>query len=237
MFEIPHLWTWMPSLTCPCLGLSCGSRSPDLTLPQSSAEHAAMVRRLLGRTGARPFTFFVTCCLRVNSGYGSRSPSKTLRSRRTWMRPLRTNPEESPGTGTLSSWVRVWASKCTTMVCLSTAEAEFVAATEAAKDVVWLRGLLSELGFSLAAPSVLLEDNQACVSMIRNNSVSDRNRHFAVKMAWLRDKVSSKVLSFVFVPSKNNCADIFTKVLPDAQFRLLSARLMLGVQTWGGVSK
>ena len=69
------------------------------------------------------------------------------------------------------------------MVCLSTAETEFVAATEAAKDVVWLRGLLLELGFSLSAPSTLLEDNQACVSIIRNNSVSDRNRHFAVKMA------------------------------------------------------
>ena len=130
-----------------------------------------------------------------------------------------------------------WASKCTTMVCLSTAEAEFVAATEAAKDVVWLRGLLLELGFSLTAPSVLLEDHQACVSMIRNNSVSGRNRHFAVKMAWLRDQVSSKILAFVFVPSKHNCSDIFTKVLPDAQFRLLRDRLMLGVQTRGGVSK
>ena len=66
----------------------------------------------------------------------------------------------------LGSCLVSWASKCTTMVCLSTAEAEFVAATEAAKDdVVWLRGLLLELGFSLTAPSVLLEDNQACVSM------------------------------------------------------------------------
>ena len=44
----------------------------------------------------------------------------------------------------LGSYLVSWASKCTTMVCLSTAEAEFVAATEAAKDVVWLRGLLLE---------------------------------------------------------------------------------------------
>ena len=123
------------------------------------------------------------------------------------------------------------------MVCLSTAESEFVAATEAAKDVVWLRGLLLELGFALTSPSVLLEDNQACVSMIGNNSVSGRNRHFAVKMAWLREQVSNKVLTFIFVPSKLNCADIFTKVLPDAQFRALRDRLMLGVQTRGGVSK
>ena len=40
-----------------------------------------------------------------------------------------------------------WVSKCTTiMVCLSTSEAEFVAVTEAVKDIIWIRGLLKELG-------------------------------------------------------------------------------------------
>ena len=39
-----------------------------------------------------------------------------------------------------------WVTKTTTMVCLSTAESEFVAASEACKDVMWARGLLGELG-------------------------------------------------------------------------------------------
>jgi hypothetical protein len=33
------------------------------------------------------------------------------------------------------------------MVCLSTAESEFVAATEASKELIWFRHLLEELGF------------------------------------------------------------------------------------------
>jgi hypothetical protein len=116
-----------------------------------------------------------------------------------------------------------WSTKTTTMVCLSTAEAEFVAATEAAKDVMWLRGLLTELGYIHATPCRIFEDNQACVAMIKNHVVSPRNRHFAVKMAWLRERVADMHLVFVYVPSKKNIADILTKILNDEQFLVLRA--------------
>ena len=129
----------------------------------------------------------------------------------------------------LSGCLISWASKCTTMVCLSTAEAEFIAATEAAKDVIWIRGLLQELSLDSKVASTVYEDNQACVSMINNSAVSPRNRHFAVKMAWLRDQVSNNKIKFVFVQSKKNFADLFTKVLPEDQFRTLREKLMNGV--------
>ena len=112
------------------------------------------------------------------------------------------------------------------MVCLSTAEAEFVAATEVAKDVLWVRGLLTELGMPPKSPAVIFEDNQACVAMIRNSSVTARNRHFAVKMAWLREQVEAGSLRFAYVASKNNLADIFTKILPAPLFSSLRDRLM-----------
>lgn len=54
------------------------------------------------------------------------------------------------------------------MTCLSTAEAEYVAATEAAKELIWLRNLLTELGLAQPNPSILHEDNQACVHMATN---------------------------------------------------------------------
>ena len=84
----------------------------------------------------------------------------------------------------LGSCLVSWVSKCTTMVCLSTAETEFVAATEAAKDVVWLRGLLMELGFTLPVSSLRSPGGQSGLCLHdSNNSVSGRNRHFAVKIA------------------------------------------------------
>ena len=126
----------------------------------------------------------------------------------------------------LSSCLVCWLTKATTAVCLSTAEAEYIAATECAKDVLWLRNFLIELGFPMSRPSSLYEDNQACVAMVNNHVVTGRNRHFCVKMAWLREQVAAKMVRFVFVASRNNVADIFTKILPpDVHARLAKALL------------
>ena len=119
-----------------------------------------------------------------------------------------------------------WLTKTTTAVCLSTAEAEFVAAAEAVKDLLWLRNFLAELGFPQLHPSQLFEDNQACVAMVTNHVVTGRNRHFCVKMAWLREQVASKIVSLVFVSGRNNVADIFTKVLALAAHARLTLALL-----------
>ena len=120
-----------------------------------------------------------------------------------------------------------WMTKATKAVCLSTAEAEYVAATDAAKDVLWLRNFLQELGFQQQAPSLLYEDNQACVAMVNNHVVTGRNRHFCVKMAWLRQQVTDKLVRFEFVASRNNVADMMTKILPPEAHSRLADQLMM----------
>ena len=119
-----------------------------------------------------------------------------------------------------------WLTKATTAVCLSTAEAEFIAAAEAVKDLLWLRNFLAELGFPQLQPSKLFEDNQACVAMVSNHVVTGRNRHFCVKMARLREQVANKIVSLVFVSGRNNVADIFTKVLALASHTRLTLALL-----------
>ena len=71
--------------------------------------------------------------------------------------------------------------------------------------------------------------------MVRNHVVTGRNRHFAVKMAWLREQVTNRVLVFVFVAGKNNVADIFTKVLTASAFAHLARMLLCrGILPRGG---
>ena len=76
---------------------------------------------------------------------------------------------------------------------------------------------------------------------VRNHAVSGHNRHFCLKMAWLREQVQLGVVNFKFVASKNNVADMFTKILPDAMFLKLRQLLTLfpshGCSNEGGVSK
>jgi hypothetical protein len=118
------------------------------------------------------------------------------------------------------------------MVCLSTAEAEFVAATSAARDVIWLSNAVVELKLLPQLPAVVFEDNQACIAMIKNHVVTGRNRHFCIKMAWLREQVAQGHIVFNFVPSKQNVADIFTKILTDDAFIALRTLLLSPLRTY-----
>ena len=111
-----------------------------------------------------------------------------------------------------------WVSKVSSMVCLSTAEAEFVAATEASKELVWFRNFLIELGFPQNNPAVLHEDNQATIRMASNPVVSARNRHFSIKMHWIREQVANDIVTLQYVSTKDQLADILTKSQPKPLF-------------------
>ena len=81
----------------------------------------------------------------------------------------------------MASFMPVWWSKIRTIrlhacLTLSTAESEYVAATEIAKElVVWLRNMLGEIGLPQSEPTTIYEDNQACIVMASQKMVSGRN--------------------------------------------------------------
>ena len=58
-----------------------------------------------------------------------------------------------------------WSSKKQSTVALSTAEAKYVAATLCAKQVIWHRSLLNEVGISLPSTSTIFLDSQATISI------------------------------------------------------------------------
>ena len=62
------------------------------------------------------------------------------------------------------------------MVTLSTAEAEYVAATEAVKEVIWIAGMLKELKISEEVVTVF-SDSQSALHLCRNPVFHDRTKH------------------------------------------------------------
>ena len=71
----------------------------------------------------------------------------------------------------------MWSSRQQRCVSLSTAEAEYVALSEAGRDVLWLRQLLSELGSSPPKPTRLLEDNKSAIKWTEDSHAWSRSRH------------------------------------------------------------
>lgn len=117
----------------------------------------------------------------------------------------------------------VWASKRQQSVALSTTEAEYVAASEAAKDSVWLSRLFNEISPLKNVP--LLVDNASAIKLAKNPTFHKRSKHIDVRAHFVRERVQNGELKIEHIPSKEQVADILTKPIPRVQFQRLREKL------------
>ena len=106
-----------------------------------------------------------------------------------------------------------WQSKRQPTVAVSTAEAEYMAAASAVKEALWLRQLLSDMGYNLGAVTVHA-DNQSAIKLLRNPVFSARSKHIDVVHHFARERVMRKEVVFQYVRTDHMVADVLTKALP-----------------------
>nr|GEY99414.1 retrovirus-related Pol polyprotein from transposon TNT 1-94 [Tanacetum cinerariifolium] len=73
-----------------------------------------------------------------------------------------------------------WQSRLQKCVALSTTGAEYVAATEACKELLWLKRFLQELGFKQQRYAVLC-DNQSAIHLAKNSMFHKRTKYIDVR--------------------------------------------------------
>lgn len=104
-----------------------------------------------------------------------------------------------------------WRSRRQPTVSLSTAQAEYMASSDAAQQALWLRLLLEDLGFDLSGPTKILNDNMGAIHLSKNSAAQQSAKYISLRSAMLREQVEAKTIELVHVPSKKNEADMFTK--------------------------
>ena len=110
-----------------------------------------------------------------------------------------------------------WKSQLQPIVALSTTESEYVAATEALKEAIWLRGLISEIGFP-DKDMVIFSDSQSAIQLCKNPVFHDRTKHIDVRFYYIRDIVKKGIVKLEKIPSEINLVDMGTKCLPAEKF-------------------
>ena len=83
---------------------------------------------------------------------------------------------------------------------------------------VYLHMLLTELGHPAAGPTVIGEDNNACLTIATTTQTSLRTRHIRIEWHFIREAVQNGDIHLEHVPSEDNPADAMTKPLRGPAF-------------------
>src|SRR6266481_2244671 len=114
-----------------------------------------------------------------------------------------------------------WSSKKQGTVSLSTTEAEYIALTHTAKQMMWIRRLLNEIGLDQRDPTLIRCDNLSVITITHNATYHARTKHIKIYYHFIRKKVASNEASLTYVPSKDNIVDLMTKAIPPEEHNKL----------------
>ncbi|KAG6519381.1 hypothetical protein ZIOFF_022874 [Zingiber officinale] len=85
-----------------------------------------------------------------------------------------------------------WVSKKQQSVAQSSAEAEYISASVATSQAIWLRKILADLGHHQIEGTVLHCDNKSAIAMAKNPVHHNRTRHIALKHHFIRQAIEDK---------------------------------------------
>jgi hypothetical protein len=106
-----------------------------------------------------------------------------------------------------------WSSKQQVVVALSSCEAEYLACSHCARQIIWLRSLFQELGFPQQFPTSLYCDNQGTVSCTHDPQSHSRMKHIDIRAHFIRDSVNKRLIDVHHIPGTENPSDLLTKPL------------------------
>jgi hypothetical protein len=115
-----------------------------------------------------------------------------------------------------------WTSQLQKTTALSTTKAEIIAASEGAKELVWLKRLLSELlsDFAQKTP-VLYIDNASAIKLTKNPEYLKRSKHIEVRHFCVREKYLNDDIGIEHVDGKKQLTDLLTKPTEHVRFEAL----------------
>jgi hypothetical protein len=104
-----------------------------------------------------------------------------------------------------------WRSKSQKGVTLSSSEAEYVAMSEAVKEVKFIYYLLRDIGIEVELPIIVKNDNGGAMFMTQNSSSGARTRHVDTRYHFAPENLDDGIIKIELIIYAENQSDIFTK--------------------------
>lgn len=104
-----------------------------------------------------------------------------------------------------------WSSKKQKTIALSSAEAEYIAATDASCEAIWLRRVLKNLQQEPENSTKIFCDNMSAIAMTKNPVFHARSKNIELRHHFIRNLVNDGEIQLIFITTKEQLADPFTK--------------------------
>lgn len=106
-----------------------------------------------------------------------------------------------------------WTSQRQHVVALSTSEAEYMAASEAARHLAWVRDFLFDIFHQQERPTPFYIDSTSAVSVITENAIKKRSKHIDRRYHHIREQHQAGKIDIIRIPTTEMLADFLTKPL------------------------
>lgn len=105
------------------------------------------------------------------------------------------------------------------VVALSSTEAEVIAITELAKDIICCRNVLGSITKQKTLlGTIIFVDNISAIKIFKNGGSKQRTKHVDIRAKWIQEKLETNQISIQHVPTEYQAADFLTKPLQRKKF-------------------
>ena len=109
----------------------------------------------------------------------------------------------------------------------SSGAAEVYAAGNCTYDFLHLAHVASEMALDFPRPFKIQMDNTAVECFAKGTAFKSKLKHIDCRQEWVKVLRDRSICTPVHVDSKDNLADVFTKILPEVDFIRLRSKLMV----------
>ena len=106
-----------------------------------------------------------------------------------------------------------WSSKRQATVALSTVEAEYVAMSRCAQQMIWMHNWLREVEIEFQEPGIIKGDNKGAIALTKNTKNHGKVKHINIQHHYIWELKKDGTIATEHVSSSDNLADLFTKPL------------------------
>ena len=112
-----------------------------------------------------------------------------------------------------------WKSKLQTIIAQSTTEAEYIAINASAKEAIYIKSILGELGYYKQDKFPIYSDNNGALLLAKNPVFHERTKHISVKYHYIRDLIDKGIIDLIYINTSEQKADGLTKALERVKFK------------------